>query len=126
MKLRDYQKKLQLRNKEKLGAEPVSRRFPEVSRIGIRMTYFSRPGKSVYLKRSINISPASPAYFNMECMVSRGYDRGLDLTSVITDQIRRHKPLVKGEVSFPRQEAGPPSVISNITYEIRVRYDSDN
>jgi hypothetical protein len=122
----NYVERMELNKQQKIISGLVSERFPEVSGIVIRMTYYHKAVNPVLMVRTVNIIPTSYAYFNMDCMIKDCVDGGFDLTSVITDMVKHHKKLEKGKLvcSGNGKDHALASDHASITYEIKIQYNS--
>lgn len=118
----DYLKKVELKNKAKLDAGLVSERFPHVSGIKIRMTYYHNSENPILMERTVNVFPTSPAYFNMDCMI-RGCDTGgFELTPIVSKQIKQKKKQAKGKMVCKGKVNEHSVDHAHISYEISVAY----
>jgi hypothetical protein len=122
----NYVERMELNKQQKIISGLVSERFPEVSSIVIRMTYYHKAVNPVLMVRTVNIIPTSYAYFNMDCMIKDCVDGGFDLTSVITDMVKHHKKLEKGKLvcSGNGKDHALASDHASITYEIKIQYNT--
>jgi len=122
----NYVERMELNKQQKIISGLVSERFPEVSGIVIRMTYYHKAVNPVLMVRTVNIIPTSYAYFNMDCMIKDCVDGGFDLTSVITDMVKHHKKLEKGKLvcSGNGKDHALASDHASITYEIKIQYNT--
>ncbi len=100
----------------------LSEKFPTVLGIVIHMTYYHKAENPILMQRTVNIFPASHAYFHMECMIKTCEGGGFDLTSVISKQIKQKKTSVKGKMSCKSENKELPSDHGNIDYEIKIKY----
>jgi len=94
----------------------ISDRFPEVSKIVIRMTY-SEKKNMVNMVRTIYFSPANHAYFNMECITRKCVDGGFDLASEIAHLVKNHLEFVQGRLFCSRKHCP-----ATVDYEINICY----
>jgi hypothetical protein len=121
----NYVERMELNKQHKLAAGLVSERFPEVSGIVIQMTYYHKASNPVLMVRTVNVFPTGYAYFNMDCMIRDCSDGGFDLTSVITDMVKRHKKLGKGKLACNGN--GKDNTLApdhaSIVYEIKIQYN---
>jgi hypothetical protein len=122
----NYVERMELNKQHKLASGLVSERFPEVSGIVIRMTYYHKAVNPVLMVRTVNVIPTSYAYFNMDCMIKDCVDGGFDLISVITDMVKHHKKLEKGKLvcSGNGKDHALASDHASITYEIKIQYNT--
>jgi len=122
----NYVERMELNKQQKIISGLVSERFPEVSSIVIRMTYYHKAVNPVLMVRTVNVIPTSYAYFNMDCMIKDCVDGGFDLTSVITDMVKHHKKLEKGKLvcSGNGKDHALASDHASITYEIKIQYNT--
>ena len=122
----NYVERMELNKQQKIISGLVSERFPEVSSIVIRMTYYHKAVNPVLMVRTVNVIPTSYAYFNMDCMIKDCVDGGFDLTSVITDMVKHHKKLAKGKLvcNGNGKDHAFASDHASITYEIKIKYNT--
>lgn len=97
----------------------MSKHFPEVAGIVINMTY-KQNGMANSIHRVVNFSPASYAFFKLDCLSDDCVDGGFDMTQVITSMIRNRSETAKGELGC--DDSGPRPDHSNIVYEVAIRY----
>jgi len=122
----NYVERMELSKQQRLASGLVSERFPEVAGMVIQMTYYHKAANPVLMVRTINVSPSGYAYFNMDCMIKDCFDGGFDLTSVITDMIRRRKKTGKGKLicNGNGKDITLSSDHASIAYEIKIQYNS--
>lgn len=122
----NYVERMELNKQQKIISGLVSERFPEVSSIVIRMTYYHKAVNPVLMVRTVNVIPTSYAYFKMDCMIKDCMDGGFDLTSVITDMVKHHKKLEKGKLvcNGNGKDHAFASDHASITYEIKIKYNT--
>ncbi|TAL26838.1 MAG: hypothetical protein EPN94_02460 [Nitrospirae bacterium] len=118
----DYIAKMELVKKNRVDAGLVSERFPKVASIIINMTYYQKVANPVLMERTINILPASYAYFNMECMIKDCVNGGFDLTKAISDLIKSHKKSGKGKLVCKGKTSAGSSEHASVSYEINIQY----
>lgn len=106
------------RQRQRREAGSVHEHFPEVAGIVVSMTYSQGGTKSI--RRTVNFSPGSDAYFIINCLSRDCVDGGFDLTQVITTLIRTRGAAVKGSLSCEGND--PPTGHSSIVYEVAIRY----
>ena len=92
----NYAAKMALKRQSRSAAGLVSERFPQVLDIVIHMTYYQKGPNPVLMLRTVNIFPASYAYFKMDCVIKGCDGGGFDLTSVVDDMVKTHKRVKKG------------------------------
>jgi len=110
-----------LLNEKKAAEGFVSDRFPDISGFTLKVTYYrSISTNPVLLVRTINFFPSSYAYFDFDCMAENCTNGGFDLTSIISDLVRRHKKTAQGALECAG--TGPPPGHASICYEIKIEY----
>lgn len=119
----EYLKKMELKNKAKLEAGLVSERFPNVTGIKIKMTYYHNSENPVLMERTINVFPSSYAYFNMDCMIRGCSGGGFDLNSIVAKQIKKKEKTSKGKMPCKGKIADLSSDHAHISYDISVQYN---
>lgn len=120
----DYLARKEINKQKKLAAGVISKRFPKVSRIVLHMQYYQKSSEKVYMVRTVNFTPSSYAYFNMDCLTKDCVNGGFELTPVIKDLIKKRKKSGKGKlVCNGKYDSGVKGHIS-IAYEISIEYVS--
>lgn len=119
----NYIERIELNKQRRLSAGLLSERFPEVSDIVVRMTYYQRAVNPILMVRTMNFWPSQYAYFNMGCMIKGCVDGGFDLTSVITNMIKNHKKSEKGKLLCNGNIDALASDHASIAYQITVKYN---
>jgi hypothetical protein len=118
----DYALKMELKKQVNIAAGLVSDRFPAVSGIVIHMTYYRKAAIPVLMERTINIYPASYAYFKMDCMIKSCDGGGFDLTSIVANMVKTHTKVRKGALVCHGNVDAIPSEHASITYETVIQY----
>lgn len=119
----NYTARMELNRQHRLSAGLLSDRFPDVSAVVIRMTYYQKGINPVLMERTVNVLPSDSAYFNMECMVKDCVDGGFDLTAVISDMVRAHKKTERGKLVCSGKADTIASDHASIAYEIGIQYN---
>ncbi len=114
-----------LKKQSRFAAGLVSERFPQVAGIVIHMTYYQKGPNPVLMLCTINIFPASYAYFEMDCMIKGCNGGGFDLTSVIADMVSTHKKVKKGDIVCRGKTDTHSSDHASISYDIAIQYNKD-
>jgi hypothetical protein len=99
-------------------ADLVSARFPDVSRIVVKMQY--KHPKTPSMLRTLNYRPGSQAFFKMSCLGEGCVDGGLDMTRIISKMIRGHEKSVQGDIRC--QNRDPAAIHANIAYKVSITY----
>ncbi len=107
--------------KKKMKAGLVSERFPGVSGIVFRLTYYQRGQQPALMVRTMNFVPADYAYFHMDCVRDECTNGGFDLTPVVAGLVKERKKIAKGKICCcgKNQSLGPAH--ASIAYEISVK-----
>jgi hypothetical protein len=111
----------ELLKKKKLAAGLVSDRFPGISEIVFRLTYYQRGQHPVLMVRTLNFLPTDYAYFHMDCTREECTNGGFDLTSVVAGLIRDRKKAVKGKICCEGKNDAVVPGHASIAYEISVQ-----
>ncbi|MBI5025447.1 MAG: hypothetical protein HZC12_01725 [Nitrospirae bacterium] len=122
-KRNNYAAKVALKRQSRFAAGLVSDRFPKVSGIVIHMTYYQKGANPVLMLRTVNIFPASYAYFKMDCMIKGCDGGGFDLTFVIADMVKTHKKVKKGALVCRGKTDTHSSDHASIEYDIAIKYN---
>ena len=99
-------------------AELVSARFPDVSRIVVKMQY--KHPKTPSMLRTLNYRPGSQAFFKMSCLGEGCVDGGLDMTRIINKMIRGHEKSVQRDIRCQNRDS--EAVHANIAYKVSITY----
>jgi hypothetical protein len=118
----NYTAQAQLSRQNKLASGLLLERFPSVSTIVIRMTYFQRGANPVLMLRTVNILPSDAAFFKMECVIKGCDGGGFDLTQVIVGMVKAHKKVAKGKLSCCGKIDSQALDHASIEYEVGIRY----
>jgi hypothetical protein len=118
----NYLERIERNKKLKLSAGLLSERFPHVSEISIRMTYYQNSVNPVMMFRTVHFLPSHHAYFNMDCMIKDCNGGGFDLTSVITEMVKKQKISAKGKLLCKGNTDDHDSDHASIAYQISVKY----
>lgn len=121
----NYYAKMDLKKQQRVAAGVVSDRFPDVSGMMIQMTYFRKGPNPVLMQRTVNVFPTTYAYFNMDCMIKGCVDGGFDLTTVITEMVKTHQKLKKGNLVCSGKNSDLASDHANIAYEITITFNKN-
>lgn len=119
----NYAAKMALKRQNRFDAGLVSERFPQVSGMVIHMTYYQKGPNPVLMLRTVNIFPASYAYFKMDCMVKGCNGGGFALTSAIANMVKAHKKVRKGSLVCCGKTDTHPSDHASIEYDIVIKYN---
>lgn len=119
----NYAAKMALKRQNRFDAGLVSERFPQVSGMVIHMTYYQKGPNPVLMLRTVNIFPASYAYFKMDCMVKGCNGGGFDLTSAIANMVKAHKKVRKGSLVCCGKTDTHSSDHASIEYDIVIKYN---
>jgi hypothetical protein len=122
----NYLERMELNKQRRLAAGLISDQFPEVSGMVIQMTYYRNGVNPILMQRIVNFFPTGYAYFNMECMIKGCVDGGFDLTSVITDMIKKHKKSRKGKLVCSGKIDALASEHASIAYKISIQYNKQH
>ncbi len=120
----NHLEKQELLKKNKLAAGLVSERFPGVSEIVFRMTYYQKSSQPVLMVRTLNFIATDFAYFRMECMRDECTNGGFDLTSVVASLVRSKKKTIKGKISCSGKNETLAPNHASIAYEITIQSDN--
>ncbi|MGO9611902.1 MAG: hypothetical protein ACLPX5_02590 [Dissulfurispiraceae bacterium] len=118
----NYVARMQLNKKNMIAAGLVSERFPGVSRMVIKMTYYQKVSNPVLMVRTVNVLPTGYVYFKMECMVKGCVNGGFDLTSIITNMVKKRKKSGEGSMVCSGKSDPVPPGHASISYEINIEY----
>lgn len=114
----NYLERQELIKKNRLAAGLISERFPGVTQIVFRMTYFQRDGRSVLMVRTINFTAADYAYFHMDCTNDDCTEGGFDFMPVVAGLLKDRKKTVKGKMFCCGKNVSPHH--ASIEYEVSI------
>ena len=118
----NYKEKLELKRNTMLAAGLVSERFPGVSTIMFRMTYYQKTADPVLMTRTVSFFPTNYACFHMECMREECTDGGFDLLPVVTGLVKHNKKSVSGKIVCSGKNDDLRHGHASIAYEISIQY----
>jgi len=107
------------KKQQKIDADPMSARYPDVTSIVILMDYYNKGIGKVMMKRTVNFFPSSAAYFHMGCMNQDCLDGGYDLGHVINSMVRGHLESGQGDLGCLGNNSH-----ARIDYKVTIQYDN--
>ncbi len=116
-------KKLAERDERKrceLDTELLSSKYPDIESLVISMDYYQKGYKDLMMKRTVNFSPESHAYFLMECMKNDCLEGGFNLAPVISSMVRKNLTSEKGEITCQGNDS---SEHARIIFKISIKYN---
>ncbi len=117
----NHLERLEKVQKKKRAAGLVSEKFPGVSGIVFRLTYYQRGQQPALMVRTLNFVPADYAYFHMDCLREECTNGGFDLTPVVAGLVRNRKKTVKGKILCDGKNSSVSRGHASIAYEISVQ-----
>ncbi len=121
----NYMEKLELKRQGMLAAGLVSDRFPEVSSIVFRMTYYQKTSDPILMVRTVNFFPTDYACFRMDCMREECTNGGFDLASIVSSLVKTRKKSVKGKIVCNGKNENLRPGHASIAYEVSVQYNKE-
>jgi hypothetical protein len=118
-----YLEKLELKRGVMLAAGLISERFPEISNIVFRMTYYQRTSDPVLMVRTVNFFPTDYACFHMDCTREECTDGGFDLMPVVVGLVKNRKKSVKGKIFCHGKSETLRFGHASINYEVSIQYN---
>jgi hypothetical protein len=119
----NYKEKLENKKNAMIAAGLVSDRFPAVSNIMFRMTYYQRTVDPVLMTRTISFTPTNYACFHLECMREECTNGGFDLAPVVAGLIKKNKKSVSGKIVCSGKSEDLRHGHASIAYEVSVQYN---
>ena len=119
----NYKEKLELKRNAMLAAGLVSERFPAVSNIMFRMTYYQKTADPVLMTRTISFTPSNYACFHLECMREECTDGGFDLAPVVAGLVKHKRKSVSGKIVCSGKNEDLRQGHASIAYEVSVQYN---
>jgi hypothetical protein len=120
-----YKEQLEVKRNIMLAAGLVSERYPGVSNIELRMTYYQKTADPVLMKRTVSFCPTNYAFFRLECMRDECSNGGFDLTPVVSSLVKNRKPAVKGNINCHGKTENLGHGHASIAYEINIQYSKN-
>ena len=120
-----YREQLEAKKNIMLAAGLVSERFPGVTNIELRMTYYQRTVDPVLMKRTVSFCPSNYAFFRLDCTREECTKGGFDLSPVIASLVKNRKPSVKGNISCHGRTGTLGHGHASIAYEINIQYSKN-
>lgn len=117
-----YMEKLELKRNTMLAAGLISERYPKVSGIVLRMTYYQRTSDPVLMVRTVNFVPTDYACFRLDCMREECANGGFELAPVISRLIKNVKKSAKGKIVCCGKSEDLRPGHASIAYEITIQY----
>ena len=114
-------KKEKARLKQEAGL--ISGRFPDVSSIVVDMKHHKKGISATLLSRTLNFSPDSFAYFQIECLNKDCKDCGgeFDFEKIVSLMVRNRALSKEGELGCDGN--GITSGHINISYKVTIQYN---
>jgi hypothetical protein len=117
-----YREQLEAKKNIMLAAGLVSERFPGVSNIEFRMTYYQKTKDPVLMKRTVSFSPTNYAFFRLDCMRDECSNGGFDLAPVVNSLVKGRKTAGKGNINCHGKTDTLGHGHASIAYEISIQY----
>ena len=117
-----YREQLEVKKNIMLAAGLVSERFPGVTNIELRMTYYQKTADPVLMKRTLTFGPANYAFFRLDCMREGCSNGGFNLAPVVASLVKDRKPSVKGSINCRGKAESLGHGHASIAYEINIHY----
>jgi len=119
----NYKEKLELKKTAMIAAGLISERFPAVSNIMFRMTYYQKTADPILMTRTISFNPSNYACFHLECMREECTDGGFDLAPVVAGLVKHNKKSVSGKIICSGKNEDVRHGHASIAYEVSVQYN---
>ena len=120
-----YLDKQEERKNAMIAAGLLADRYPGVSSIELRMTYYQKTADPVLMKRTVNFFPANYALFRLDCMREECVNGGFDLAPVVAALVKGRKTSVKGNLSCRGKNDSLGHGHASIAYEISIQYSKN-
>jgi hypothetical protein len=121
----NYMEKLELKRQGMLAAGLVSDRFPGISSIVFRMTYYQKTSDPILMVRTVNFFPTDYACFRMDCMREECTNGGFDLAPIVSSLVKTRKKSVKGKIVCNGKNENLRPGHASIAYEVSVQYTKE-
>lgn len=106
-----------------LKAGLISDRFPGVSNIAFRLTYYQQTIDPILMERTMNFCPTSYALLRMNCLRDGCEKGGFDLAPVVDGLVKSRKTSATGRIPCcgSKQFKDPDHAV--LAYKIQIQYD---
>lgn len=120
----NYREQQEEKKSRMLAAGLVSERFPGVSSIALRLTYYQKTVTPVLMERTLNFCPSSYALLHMNCLRDGCAEGGFDLAPVINGLVKNRKTSGAGRIAChgARHSLGPGHAV--LAYHVNIEYRS--
>lgn len=117
-----YREKQEQKKNLMLAAGLISDRFPSVSNIACKLTYYQRTVDPILMERTINFSASSYALLHMNCLRDGCAEGGFDLTPVIKGLVKNRKTSGMGRIPChgTQHTLGPDHAV--LAYRVNIEY----
>jgi hypothetical protein len=118
----NYREQQEQKRNAMLATGLIADRFPGVSRIAFRLTYYQRTVDPVLMTRMVSFVPADCAYFKLLCMREGCTNGGFDLAPVVAGMVKGSRTSCKGRITCRGRSdhAGPAH--ASLAYEVNIEY----
>ena len=120
-----YREQLEVKKNILMAAGLVSERFPGVTNIELRMTYYQKTADPVLMKRTITFCPTNYAFFRLDCMRDGCANGGFNLAPVVASLVKDRKPSIKGSINCRGKAESLGHGHASISYEINIHYSKN-
>ena len=118
-----YKEKLEQKRNTMMAAGLVSDRYPAVSNILLRMTYYQSTADPVLMTRTMSFSPSNYACFHLDCVRDECTNGGFDLAPVVAGLVKHKKKSVSGKIVCSGKNEDLRQGHASIAYEVSVQYN---
>jgi hypothetical protein len=117
-----YREQQELKRNAMLATGLIADRFPGVSRIAFRLTYYQRTVDPVLMTRVVSFIPADCAYFRLGCMREGCTNGGFDLAPVVAGMVKSSRTSGKGRIVCRGKSENAGPVHASLAYEVSIEY----
>jgi len=122
MQRQSYLEKQETKKNVMLAAGLVAERYPSVSSLVLRMTYYQRTSDPILMKRTLNFLPSDYACFYFDCLREGCIDGGFELSRVVSEMIKKKIKSTKGKLVCNGKSKILHLNHASIEYEICIQY----
>lgn len=117
-----FREKQEQKRKCLLKAGLISDRFPGVSNIAFRLTYYQRTVDPILMERTMNFAPSSYAMLHMNCLRDGCDAGGFDLAPVVDGLVKGRKTSGTGRIPCHGSRQSHDPGHATLAYRIHIEY----
>jgi hypothetical protein len=111
----------ELLRQNRMAAGLIAERFPGISQIVFRLTYYQRGPHPVLMIRTVNFVPTDYAYFHLDCLRAGCTNGGFDMLPIVAGLVKEQKKVVKGKLCCDGKIGALTHHHASIAYEVSIQ-----